>query len=196
MDTMLEKIKKFFSFDRFNLDYDQSLWYKFKEFFYKGYRSVREFYYWIQKSCEYAWFLRKDFDWDYAYILYLLQYKITRTRKRIQEDNIIENTEKYVAEMQVAEKMLEDIINDTFLIEQFAKHEEKWGELDMVSHPCDDDGIACVITFKRERAKTEEEIQQEKKEFMELINLETKARDDAYLNLFLYLATHIRNWWN
>ena len=42
-----------------------------------------------KKAREYARFLRDDFDWDYAFILRLLRYKLERTRRCIVSNEIV-----------------------------------------------------------------------------------------------------------
>lgn len=96
-----------------------------KDLFLKLTRPVRRFFSWIIKSIQYSFFLRNDHDWDYNYILILLQYKLKRTRKAIQSNNLIVDVNEIVDQIKHAEDLLQSWINDEIGDELFEAHREK-----------------------------------------------------------------------
>ena len=64
---------------------------------------------------KYTKFLRKNYDWDYIYIIDLLRFKIRKVRKYIKKHNIIEEHElnKIVSKMRETEKLLESLVGES-----------------------------------------------------------------------------------
>lgn len=58
--------------------------------------------------------LWEDRDFDYAYILIILKYKLTRTRKCIVKNNIIENIEGLEEQIKKCEETLDRLIEDNY----------------------------------------------------------------------------------
>ena len=65
--------------------------------------SVKKFFKKIHKICEYMPVLWKDEDWDFDYLLELIEFKAKRMSKCIKEDNIIVEDSVREIEEQVAE---------------------------------------------------------------------------------------------
>ena len=68
-----------------------------------------------------------DEDFDYAFLLRIMHTKIGLMREHIGETDLLENTSQVVAQMELAEEMIEDIlecnaINDTEALEALFKH--------------------------------------------------------------------------
>jgi hypothetical protein len=149
------------------------------------------------KSIQYSWFLRKDFDWDYTFILTLLQFKLRRTRKRILANDIITRAEEIAAQIKHAEDLIQNWLDDNFCEDLYKTHEEKWGDTVDLSKPFDKDGARYYTwDMSREKATTEELKEQERKEQRVIYDAHEKARQECLDELFNHLRKYIEGWWD
>lgn len=118
-------------------------------------------------------------------------------RRHMFEHDLIENAEFYTRQMLVAELMLEKIINDDFLAEEFDAHEKKWGKakIDFIDDP-NGPGGRIDIYHEKARALGPEAEKQERKEYMDLIDRQEKAKEKMYDDLFKWIRDHIQYWWD
>ena len=157
-----------------------------------------ETFHWIVKSIQYAIFLRKDFDWDYSYILRLLRFKLKRTRKQILENNLILRADEIAAQIEHAEKLIDKWEEDEFCVELREAHEEKWGKLVDRSEPIESDNGIKLYTWNwsRENATTPELEEQEKKESMEIYEKQDQAKEKNLDELFAHMRRYMQSWWD
>ncbi|KKL15740.1 hypothetical protein LCGC14_2502550 [marine sediment metagenome] len=157
------------------------------------------FFWWMVKSVQYSWFLRKDFDFDHHYILRLLKYKLQRTRKCIISNNIILAADQVGAEIKHAEDLLTKIINGSHdLLPELQKgHENKWGPDINISKEIEVNGQK-MYEWKRYRknATTPELQKQEQQEQFDIY----KAQDEELKKIEESLSEHIlkfyKGWWD
>ena len=93
--------------------------YWLKKIFYHPTMRVKRFF-------DYAPLIWKDEDYDWSYIMYMLKYKIKRTREHIDEHKIFEGYEYKVSEMLEAEQMIERILKQDWLSDEFDAHMKKY----------------------------------------------------------------------
>lgn len=160
-------------------------------------RPFTRFFWWIVKSAQYSWFLRKDFDWDYSYILLLLQYKLKCTRKQILKDNIILRTEEIAAQIKHTEDLIQNWKDDNFCEDLYKAHDEKWGDNVDLSEAFERNGKTYYTwNMSREKATTKELQEQESKELRVIYNAHEKAKEENFDMLFSHLNKHIQEWWD
>lgn len=58
--------------------------------------------------------LRKDFDWDYGFLLQIEHYKLKRMLRYFQESNITSDRESIVRDLKLCVSLLEKIMNSDF----------------------------------------------------------------------------------
>lgn len=94
---------------------------------------IRDFFEWLFKSFQYAWFLRQDRDWDYAFILKLLRYKLLRTAKCIGKEDSAGNARVYndIVNLLI---VLDRIIEDDYFTPELSELLEKDDILDINPH--------------------------------------------------------------
>ena len=73
-----------------------------------------------KKLKEYQEILKNDEDWDWAYILRLLKYKLERTRKCISANAIIRDAPKVARQIRQVEVLLGRVEEDKYF-EQISK---------------------------------------------------------------------------
>ena len=155
------------------------------------------FFWWIIKSAQYSWFLRKDFDWDYSYILMLLQFKLRRTRKQILENNMIVHTEEVAAQIKHAEDLIQNWRDDNFCEDLHKAHDKKWGETVDLSEPFERDGRTYYTwNMSREKATTKELQEQESKEQRAIYDAHEKAKEENFDELFSHMRLYMESWWD
>lgn len=149
-------------------------------------RFLKRKLHWIKKSIEYSVFLWTDNDWDFAYILMLLKYKLKRTRENINKNANHVGYENIVAEINTAEQMIQKILDGDFYMKEYEAHEKKWGPRKKDS----------MIFGERERIMTSEDKKQEEHEIRIIITEMHRQEEQAWSDLFDYLKEHMRNWWD
>lgn len=148
-----------------------------------------------KKLREYRTFLRNDFDWDWAYILRLLRYKLERTRKCIVANNIIVGARRVGREIREVERLLERVTADRYY-EQIARpFHRKYGRLKMVFGERDPrtKTRAVTFTYARETPRTRERIHREADRLHR--QAEKMQRDDLK-RAFAFMQERIWGWWD
>jgi hypothetical protein len=76
---------------------------------------MHKFFRFLIKWFQYAPILWRDYDWDYAYILRLLQYKLRRTREQLWKYDYLLNTRRQCKEIRLAELLIDRILKDEYV---------------------------------------------------------------------------------
>ena len=161
--------------------------------------KIEWFFSWVVKSFQYAWFLRNDHDWDYDFFLDLMRYKLSRMRKTIKKNQIVESADKIAEEILHAEQLLEKILDRAYVEAEWEKHKEKWGEWNIKRKLIDqqfEGEDLYAVDFSREKATTPALKKKERSEFSKLCALEKKIEDKTYKELFEHLQKNMRGWWD
>ena len=141
-------------------------------------KRIKQFYRWIIKSCQYAWFLRSDWDYDWSCILKLLQYKLRRTREHIVKHNIIEDADEIAAQISYVECLIDKILADDYYQNEWDLYESKYGV------PWNQDHL------------TEQQREQGRRELTEICAKMEQAREKDWQELFMALKRDLRGWWD
>lgn len=109
---------------------------------------------------EYRRFLKDDFDWDYHYILRLLQFKLARTRKCIVSNNIVTSAKRIGKEIKRVEDLLSRVMDDHYYDEISKEFRKKYGRSRIVKLPHEKGAksIPITIRYQRETPKNSKEI--------------------------------------
>jgi hypothetical protein len=143
---------------------------------------------WIKKSIEYAKFLRGDYDFDYSSMLKLLKYKIERMRKTIRNNNYVLKAEEICAQMEHAESLLQQLIDDDFGDEEYKAHNKKWG-VDFFPK----DSTKWKVCHN---VKTPSDEAQMRQEFRDIMKKQDDLRKECEQQFFNHLAKYYRWWWD
>jgi len=170
--------------------------YSFKrKFFYSWWRPIENFFAWGIKSIQYSLFLWKDRDFDWSYILLLLQYKLKRTREHIvKHDNFVRAVETG-EEIEKAEKWIRRILDNDYLSDEFDAHTEKWGETEFITEKLDN-GNYRFICISKEKAVKNNQVEEEKKEYDILIEKFSAAKRKDWEEFWEYAKNNTKNWWD
>jgi hypothetical protein len=147
----------------------------------------------IEHHLGYLKVLKNDYDWE-AYSIYnILSYKLQRVEKALQNGNA-EQLEVHMKALALAIKLSNKIKEDNYHA-AYDRHTKKWGELITWSEPTDNPEL-FTWKSKRPNANTEEEKQQEIKEFLIACEVDDKRQSRDTKIFFNILAKYIPTWWD
>jgi len=143
--------------------------------------KIKKFFQWLSKSCQYAWFLRNDMDWDYAGLLNLMQYKMARMAKCIEDNNIIVANKRIAKQLRYAVYLIERYHSGEDVRRGIDAHNTKWGRVEK-----------GLLNWGYPDNLTEEQIKQATKEFLDIWQKEEELLD----RLFRHMRKNIQKWWD
>jgi hypothetical protein len=148
-----------------------------------------------KKLREYRAFLRDDFDWDWAYILRLLQYKLERIRKCIVANDIIVGASRVAREIREVERLLERVTADRYYDKIAKPFHRKYGRLKMVFGERDPrtNTRAVTFTYARETPRTRQRIHSEAHRLHQQAE---KMQQDDLKRAFVLMHERIWGWWD
>lgn len=113
-----------------------------------------------KKMREYKKILRKDEDWDWAYILRLLQYKLERTRECIVSNGIIVEAPKVARQIREVEILLERVEKNRYYDDVSKDFRKKYGQIRMISGKAKSGakGVPVHIKYQRETPRNAKKI--------------------------------------
>lgn len=149
----------------------------------------------LERIWAYIPILWHDRDWDYAFILRLLKFKLERTRKRIVANDFISEAKQVGEEIQHAEMLIERYLEDDYCREEMKAHEDKWGKLKMefVDNP---NGAGRIVKFTTEKALTLEETKQAEKERHAIYKEQDRRQQQDWKDLWDHLKAKMQRFWD
>jgi hypothetical protein len=148
-----------------------------------------------KKMREYSKHLKDDFDWDYSYILRLLQYKLERTRKCIVSNNIVSSAPKIAQQITAVEDLLKRVIEDQYLDEIGAPFYAKFGRLKMSSRGTKKGEKFVPVTLKFEKETQRNSALLRRKHIALMLKAERMRRRDLS-KAFKLMEKNIWGWWD
>lgn len=148
-----------------------------------------------KKLSEYRRLLRDDFDWDYAYILKLLQYKLSRTRRCIVANNIVVSAKKIGNQIQKVENLLGRVLNDCYYEEISRSFHKKYGRSRLIKLPREKGarGVPVVIRYPK---KTPQNSRQIHRAAMKLFKKAERMKSNDLKKAFDLMRKDIWGWWD
>lgn len=144
----------------------------------------------------YSKFLRKNYDWDYIYIVDLLRFKIKSVRKYIKKHNIIEQNDldKIVLQMKEAEQLLQRVISydyhadleKEFIVKFGGKIKHKFKYLK--KH---------TLTLESDYSQiNQNRMEEAKEEYLKMGGKEFELRKNDLKKAFEIITENIWEWWD
>ena len=148
-----------------------------------------------KKLREYARFLRDDHDWDYAYILRVLRYKLERTRRCIVSNDLVQSASKIGRQISRVEGLLERVIDDKYVEEIGVSFYAKYGRPRMlVGRAAKGERSAPVtIKFAKETVRNSEKL---RRRHHALVAKADRMRRRDLATAFRIMEKHIWGWWD
>lgn len=126
--------------------------------------------------------LWRDEDWDYSNILRILQYKISRTRDCIVENQNIENADKYGLQMKQAEEMIQQVVDSNFFSEEWTAHNKKYP----IKFEPAEKGLVKMVDNDETEAPARKA----------LVDKTHAAEEEAWSELWDFLKANMQYWWD
>jgi hypothetical protein len=148
-----------------------------------------------RKVRDYARFLRDDEDWDWAYIILVLQYKLKRTRLCIESNKIVASSKKIAREIKTVEDLFEAVLQDKYYEIVGKDFKKKYGSGKFI-HGKKEQGCnlrSVSIQFRGETKGNRERIH---REFNRLHRKADRALERDLNKAFSLMAKNIRRWWD
>jgi hypothetical protein len=145
---------------------------------------------------KYSEFLRKNYDWDYNYIIDLLRYKIKRVRKYIRKHDIIEKQtlDEIVSQMTETEQLLERVVSYDYGSDLEREFIEKFGGKIRYNTKFKKNH---VLEIERDYSEiNENQIEEAKKEFEQMHEREFELRKADLKKAFDLMTENIWGWWD
>jgi hypothetical protein len=132
-----------------------------------------------------SWFpiIWKDHDWDHYYLYYMLRHKLRRMRKNHEEKRIIADWERVANEIMVAENLLDRLIEDNYLFQEYEDMRKKYPERDFIKT---EDGHYKMTPMGPEQTKKTRAISKR------MVDMRNQDLDF----LFKHMRKHIEGWWD
>ena len=144
------------------------------------------------------WFpiIWKDRDWDHWFLYIILQFKLKQMEKLQRKYGHSVNSEKYADQIKTAVLILDRLIKDDYFSKSYENHEKKWGETEMKFTPLEENPELYSVDFVTEKAVTNKQKEQERKEKMRLLHHEEMLKQQDLDYLFKHMRKHIQGWWD
>lgn len=143
----------------------------------------------------YKGILWSDRDYDHAFILVLLQFKIRRTKEYMAKWQRHTRWKLDVANMQKAEDMIETILTSSYDKELVEAHDAKWGPSHHYHLPVPN-GTGSFLRSDRPNIRTPEDKKKERQEYSKMLDKMIKSEEKAWHKLWTHLDKHLREWWD
>jgi hypothetical protein len=143
------------------------------------------------------WFaiIWNDRQWDHIYLTKMVYRKLSKMEEYFRNGNFYENQEKDAANMKICVDGLKRLLDDEYDDIAFKEHNEKWGKLDMKFWDPKNDEEFGEVTFSRPNAITEEQKEQESKEYREHMMEAEKMQEDDLDLVFGTMRKELLRWW-
>lgn len=152
----------------------------------------------LQKVFAYAKLLRTDYDFDAQCLFRIIHLKLTRVKRSLLNGWAIQE-EKDMRALDLAIKLAARLDNDhDYYWRPHTRHDRKWGDLHSWFEPVDpsNPNSSSYWRSSRPNAVTDEQKEQERKEFLDSCYAEEFLRSRDRRLLFAILAKYIPVWWD
>ena len=143
------------------------------------------------------WFpvIWKDRWWDQYFIYKILHFKLKKMEQNTIKYGHHVGANKCAERMHVCVLLLDRLLKDEYHENAFIWHDKKWGEIEFNFHPIDGTEHS-TLELTRPNCRTDEEHEQENKEYRRISVLVAKKRQYDLEYLFYLLNKYIEGWWD
>jgi len=153
--------------------------------FYSWYTKLSNFLYSIKRLYTWLPVIWEDRNWDYAFILTILEFKIKQNRLFIEKYGQHLNKDRDSKSMRIAEILIERIRNENYCKLQLEEHRKKWGEYEFENSRIT--RAKVITTYDAELELAEGERISAHQEYL-------RKQDWDYLSK--HLKDNMATWWN
>lgn len=167
----------------------------------KVYYPTENFYKWnkkrIKRSYDYARFGWDNYDWNFAYVYALLEFKLKRLHKTLEKGHSIQE-EKDMKALKDLTKVVRRLRKNGYDNWYYRSHDRKWGKLESRFEPIPGETSSRWISWRVNRPENaSDEVKQQERDELKLIweNAEKDRRKDID-RLAYILKEHADKFWD
>ena len=139
--------------------------------------------------------LRDDEDWDWAFIIKVLQYKLKRTRLCIESNNIVASSTKIAKQIKEVGDLFGAVLDNKYYRELGKKFRRKHGSGKFV-YDKKEPGTQSVGVSVRFRGETKGNQDKIHREFRRLHDQADRKLERDLGRAFALMENNIRGWWD
>lgn len=149
----------------------------------------------MKMICEWVPVLWDNWDWDYNFLLKIMQYKMQRMANHIREHNILVRSEEIADELQECCDIITRLQAQEYTPFEEGVMEAEYGKHCMDSLPCEHEGCRQLdIYFDKAREEGREE--EADAVYTNIRNLAMAREQRDYHRLFTLMRDKIQGWWD
>lgn len=148
-------------------------------FIYSWLTPIKRFNSFLKRCWDYLPILWADRDWDYVYLLVLMQFKIKRMKELHMRYKRHVGVEKTIKQLLICEQLLDRMSKDNYIDQAHEEHNKKW-------HPNTD-------FFERLNKHDPKENKEFKKNIIDYGEYMYKQDLELFCKIF---KKHVRSWWD
>lgn len=157
--------------------------------------KLKQIYHSFKNIIRWIPILWKDRDWDWHFLLIIIQFKLKRMEKYHRKHGTSLNANKYADDMRKVHLAIGRILNETRYCElDYKHHEEKYGELQMLDG--EKTKYGTTIKFWYSKVNTEEEYEEASKAARKIYERADYLKKQDFDFIFKEMRKHIRDWWD
>jgi len=163
---------------------------------------IAHFFEKIHRSYQYAKLAWKNEDWDYAFFLDVLGFKLKRMLHNLTNDEWHEHGKSLKA-LKLAVYLCDKINYHSHSADHYdyyiKKHYEKYGEPKYVFEPVEDDYCGLKLSTmvnKTSEHWTQEEKEQERRDFIIAMEADSADMQQDIDDLFRIMSKYMTHWWS
>lgn len=148
-----------------------------------------------RKLRDYKAILKDDEDWDWAFIIKLLRYKLERTRKCIDQNRLIVDHKKVAKQILTVEQLFERILENDYLEEIGKDFFKKNGRPKWIFEKAKPGQklISSTSRFPRETPRNSVRLH---REYLSLVRRSYRMQCSDMNRALALMAKNIWNWWD
>ena len=166
-----------------------------KSWYFKAMDYIYRFFFRLKTIFSYVKLAWNDHDYDWVYLMLVLQYKLKRMRVHFVKHNIVERAQEYGVQIKDLEDTIERILDGNYCAQEYASHYAKWGKITFDRESIMG-GKLTRIKLRMSNVKTEEDENNEREEHFKIMEEYEKQKTNDIKKLFDTMRDNIQNWWD
>jgi hypothetical protein len=153
-------------------------------------------YRFVVKLYTYAKLLWYDFEFDYVYLLKILQLKMRLMSEHMNESGMTVSSPVKAKELKFCSDLIDRIIKNEYSDLGHDKLEEKYGELKWESHPIENSTFVTMDIYREKAPVGTPEYEQEREESRKVFENAERQRKQDIEYLFDTMKKRLEGWWD
>lgn len=156
----------------------------------------KRFYRFVVKMFKYGKLLWFDFEFDWTYLLKILQFKMRLMADNFDKNGITVSAPEKAKELRLCVALIDRILKDEYADMQLEKLKEEYGEVKWDCRETDNPKLHSLHIYRERAPEGTPEYEDERKRFRKIMDdaEAQKNRDIEYL--FDTMKKRIQGWWD